>query len=96
MIFRSLVVKLQYLGKRTRPNILVAISFLASRVQKATQDDWKKLNGVIKYIRATKELLMLHTVCMRTASRLRVLHWCCHSCRKRNRLCQIIEAEVDR
>ena len=35
--FHSLTAKLLYLSKRTRPDILVAVSFLTSRVQVATE-----------------------------------------------------------
>jgi hypothetical protein len=37
--FHSTVAQLLYLSKRTRPNILTAVSFLTTRVQKPNIDD---------------------------------------------------------
>jgi hypothetical protein len=54
--FHSLVAKAAYLGKRTRPDILLPISFLATRVQKPDADDWKKLERVFRYLNGTPEL----------------------------------------
>jgi hypothetical protein len=54
--FHSMVAKLLYLAKRTRPDILLAISFLTTRVQSSDEDDMKKLERVIKYLRATPKL----------------------------------------
>jgi hypothetical protein len=50
------VAKWQYLGKRVRPDILVAVSFLVKRVLSPTHQDWKKLIKLIRYIRHTREL----------------------------------------
>ena len=52
--FHSQVAKLLYLAKRVRPDLLVAVCFLASRVQAPGQDDLKKLQRVGKYLQATK------------------------------------------
>jgi hypothetical protein len=49
--FRSNVAKLLYLGKRARPEILTATSFLATRAAKADIDDLAKLRRVLRYIR---------------------------------------------
>ncbi len=38
------------LAKRTRLEILIAISWLASKVQSPTEDDLKKLNQVLGYL----------------------------------------------
>jgi hypothetical protein len=54
--FHSLTAKLLYLGKRVRPDILCAVSFLSKRVQAPQVDDMKKLRRVLMYIRGTKEL----------------------------------------
>ena len=51
--FHSLVAKLLYLSKRTRPDILVAVAFLTSRVQVATVQDNDKLMRVLKYLKGT-------------------------------------------
>jgi hypothetical protein len=54
--FHSTVQKLLYLAKRTRPDLLTAVSFLTTRVQKPTREDDKKLERVLKYLNKTKEL----------------------------------------
>ena len=45
--YHSLTAKLLYLGKRVRPDILTAISFLSKRVQAPTEQDLRKLQRVI-------------------------------------------------
>ena len=54
--FHSTTQKLLYLGKRVRPEILPAVSFLTKRVQKPTEEDYTKLVRVIQYIRKYKSL----------------------------------------
>ena len=49
--FHSLVAKILYLAKRTKPECLTAISFLATRVTKCTTDDEEKLQRLVRYIR---------------------------------------------
>jgi Reverse transcriptase (RNA-dependent DNA polymerase) len=51
--YHSVTAKLLYLGKRVRPDILTAVSFLAKRVQQPTVQDLWKLERLIKYIRGT-------------------------------------------
>jgi len=53
--FHSVVAKLLYLSKRTRPDILVAINFLTSRVLISTQQDYEKLTRVLKYLFGTQK-----------------------------------------
>jgi hypothetical protein len=48
--FHSMVARLLYLAKRTRLEILTAVSWLSSRVQAPTADDLKKLNHVLGYL----------------------------------------------
>jgi hypothetical protein len=55
-LFHSAVAKCLYLAKRVRPDILVTVSFLASRVQEPDCDDWSKLSRLLKYINDTKHL----------------------------------------
>jgi hypothetical protein len=55
-LFHSNVAKLLYLSKRTRADILLPISFLATRVQAPDVDDLAKLNRVYKYLNATSDL----------------------------------------
>ena len=54
--FHSRVAKLLYLAKRVRPDILTSCIFLATRVQCATEDDWRKLDRVLRYVNGTREL----------------------------------------
>jgi hypothetical protein len=54
--FHSRVAKLLYLAKRTRPDILLPINFLCTRVLKPTVQDWKKLMRVYRYLFGTKGL----------------------------------------
>lgn len=54
--FHTTVAKLMYLAKRTRPDILLAVSFLSTRVSAPTEDDAKKLRRALGYLRATPSL----------------------------------------
>ena len=54
--FHSRVAKLLYMALRTRPDILVAVSFLSTRVTKSTVQDWDKLERVLRYINMTPDL----------------------------------------
>ena len=55
-LFHTWTAKLLYLSKRTRPDILTAISFLTTRVLEPTEDDWAKLERVMKYLNGTKDM----------------------------------------
>jgi hypothetical protein len=52
--FRSYVAKLLYLAKRVRPECLVAVAFLTTRVNAVDVDDMAKLKRVLGYLRATQ------------------------------------------
>ena len=54
--FHSRVAKLLYMAKRTRPDMLTVIGFLATRVQAPTQQDWMKLDRALRYLRATRDM----------------------------------------
>lgn len=56
--FHSVVAKLLYLAKRGRPDILLAVNFLSTRVINSTIEDWSKLDRIIKYLRGTVQLTM--------------------------------------
>ena len=56
VLYHHLVAKLLYLGKRTRPDLLTAISFLCTRIQSPDIDDFKKLGRCLWYLRDTKHL----------------------------------------
>lgn len=58
-LLHSITAKLLYVGKRARPDILVPISFLTSRVTMADVDDWKKLKRLLCYLYHTKSLQLV-------------------------------------
>jgi hypothetical protein len=54
--FHSHVAKLLFMAKRARPDILTAVSYLTTRVQKSTISDWRKLVRVARYLNGTKSM----------------------------------------
>jgi hypothetical protein len=54
VVFHSIVAKLLYLGKRGWPDILLPIQFLCTRVKAPTEDDRRKLECVLGYLKLTK------------------------------------------
>ena len=54
--YHSTTAKFLYLGKRIRPDLLTAVSFLSRRVQAPTGEDLKKLYRLIRYLRGSREL----------------------------------------
>jgi hypothetical protein len=56
--FHTLVAKLLYLSKHARPDILLATTFLCTRVQSPGKDDLKKLIRVVRYLNGTKDMGM--------------------------------------
>ena len=57
--FHTIVAKLLFVCKRSRPDIQVAVAFLTTRVISPDEDDWKKLGRVIKYLRYTVKMELL-------------------------------------
>jgi hypothetical protein len=55
-MFHTSVARLLYLSKRTRPDILLPVNFLCTRVTCPTDEDNRKLERLIKYLNGTKEL----------------------------------------
>ena len=51
--FHSIVMKLLWICKRSRPDIEPAISFLCTRNHEPKSDDWRKLKRVLQYIYGT-------------------------------------------
>ncbi len=49
-----MVAKLLYLSKRAHPDILMIVSFLCTRVTRATKEDAAKLSRVLGYLQKTK------------------------------------------
>jgi hypothetical protein len=54
--FHSTVAKLLFVAKRGRPVILLAESFLTTRVQNPDLDDWKELIRILGYLKETLDL----------------------------------------
>lgn len=54
--FHSVIAKLLYIAKRVRPDILTAVSFLTTRIQYPTDEDWCKLLRVLRYLNSTLKL----------------------------------------
>lgn len=54
-MFHSRVMSIMYLGKRIRPDILIATNYLSSRVTNPTIDDWSKLERLIGYVQFTRD-----------------------------------------
>ena len=57
--FRSVVCKLLYVALRGRPDILLSVVFLASRVSKATFQDQTKLKRLLEYLYGTYDLPLI-------------------------------------
>jgi hypothetical protein len=54
--FHSRVAKMLYVATRCRPDILLAESFLTSRVSSPTEQDWSKLERLLMYLSGTRDL----------------------------------------
>ena len=54
-LFHSAVAKLLYIAKRTRPELLPMVSFLASRVSAATDEDMNKLKRGLSYLKGSPD-----------------------------------------
>jgi hypothetical protein len=61
-IYHSIFAKLLWVGKKARPDILVALSFLGKRTEIADLDDWKKLKRLLSYLKRTAHLRLRLTV----------------------------------
>jgi hypothetical protein len=57
-ISHSTVAKLLFVAKRGRPDILLAVSFLTTRVKQPDEDDWKKLCRVLNYLNTTCDYVL--------------------------------------
>lgn len=57
--FLARVMKLMYLAKRYRFDILATCSFLATRAASPTKEDWNKLHRLYKYINGSKDLPLI-------------------------------------
>ena len=57
--FHSLVEKTLFTTKRARPNTGLSVSFLTTRVQDPSKQDWKKLVHLFKYLRGTQDIPLI-------------------------------------
>jgi hypothetical protein len=57
-LFHFNVAKLLYLAQRVRPDILVTVAYLTTRVSSSDVDDLGKLKRVMRYLRDTKDLAL--------------------------------------
>ena len=55
-IFHSVVAKLLYVSIRARADLLLAVSFLCTRVSKSTKQDQQKLRRVLEYINGSMDV----------------------------------------
>ena len=53
--FHSIVATALFMAKRARPDLLCATSFLTTRVQAPTVEDWSKLRRLVSYAAMTKD-----------------------------------------
>jgi hypothetical protein len=58
--YKSLVMSLFYVAKRTRPDILFAISYLATRCSEPTQNDFDKAIRILSYLKSTIDMKLTH------------------------------------
>ena len=49
-LFHSVVAKLLFIMKRSRPDLETVVSFLKTRVSKSDVEDWRKLRGILRFI----------------------------------------------
>jgi hypothetical protein len=52
--FHKIVAMVLYLAKRTKPECLTTVSFLATRVHRCTVDDVEKLQRLVRYLHGTR------------------------------------------
>lgn len=60
--YLSIIMKIMYLGRLTRPDLLFSVTYLASKCQHPTIYDYKHVIRLIRYIRYTKDYV-LHIHC---------------------------------
>jgi len=57
-IYHSTVAKLLFVAKRARPDILLAVSFMTTRVKNPDVDDWWKLIRVLSYLKGSLDITL--------------------------------------
>ena len=68
--FASLLMSLMFLARFTRPDILLAVSALATRMQNPKESDWRKLRRIVRYLQATPGIGVHYK---RTSGRLKLM-----------------------
>ena len=68
--YKSLVMALFYVAKRTRPDVLFPVSYLATRCAEPTQEDFEKAKGVLSYLLSTKGLQLTHSCDSKESKRI--------------------------
>ena len=58
VILHRITARLLFVTKRSRPDIQVAVGFLTTRVDEATEKDWTKLSRLMKYLHGTLEMIL--------------------------------------
>ena len=61
--FHSEVASINYIAKRIKPECLTAASFLLTRVRNSTEQDMSKLQRLLNYINATKDVPLCLEMC---------------------------------
>ena len=51
--FHPIIAMMLYVIKRARPDMLLAVAFLTTRVREPDVDDWCKLGHLIEYLKST-------------------------------------------
>ena len=54
-VFHTYVAKALFASMRARPDILLAVIFLCTRVKNPDEDDWKKLICLMRYLNTTQD-----------------------------------------
>ena len=57
--FRSIVMKLLYVAKRMKIDILPNVFFLTTRQGATNVDDWKKLKRLTQYVKCTSHIPLI-------------------------------------
>ena len=68
--FHTTVAKALFVSKRARDDVLPTVTFLCTRVREPDQDDWNKLLRMLRYLRATKNVVK--TLSMDNTG---IVHW---------------------
>ena len=59
--FSSMVARLLWLARQSRPDILFAVVVLCTRVSRSNKSDYEKLTRIVRYLNNTRELHLVYT-----------------------------------